>query len=128
MTPEAARHLEKARQCLSNARISLGVNLSNDAGRGAYLAVFHCAQAFIFERAGHFAKTHQGVQREFHRLARDDPRIDTTFPSFLSQAYNLKAVADYELGPDSDIPIEHAARAIETAKRFTDCISELIDA
>lgn len=87
MTPEAARHLEKARRCLANARISLGVNLSNDAGRGAYLAVFHSAQAFIFERAGKFARTHQGVQHEFHRLARDEPRMDKTFPSFLSQAY-----------------------------------------
>jgi uncharacterized protein (UPF0332 family) len=54
--------------------------------------------------------------------------MDETFPRCLNQAYNLKAVADYELGPDSDIPLEHAARAIETAERFTDCISELIDA
>jgi uncharacterized protein (UPF0332 family) len=79
MTPEAARHLEKARECLANARTSLGVNLSNDAGRGAYLAVFHSAQAFICERAGKFTKTHQNVQREFHRLARDEPRMDQNF-------------------------------------------------
>jgi uncharacterized protein (UPF0332 family) len=61
MTPEADRFLEKARQCLANARANLGINLSNDAGRNAYFAAFHAAQALIFERAGKIAKTHQGV-------------------------------------------------------------------
>jgi hypothetical protein len=37
-----------------------------------------------------------GVQREFTRLAKDELGIDKSFPVFLSQAYDLKAVADYE--------------------------------
>jgi uncharacterized protein (UPF0332 family) len=126
VTPEAARYLEKARQCLFNAHASLGIRLSNDAGRSAYLAVFHASQAFLFERTGNVAKTHQGVQREFNRLAKDEPRIDKKFPPFLSQAYNLKAVADYETGLDSIIPLERAAAAIETATHFVDCIAGLI--
>jgi uncharacterized protein (UPF0332 family) len=52
VTPEASRYLEKARQCLSNAKAALGYGLSNDAGRGAYLTVFHAAQALIFEQTG----------------------------------------------------------------------------
>lgn len=126
MTPESALHLAKARQCLANAQVSLGVALVNDAGRGAYLAAFHAASAFIFERTGKFTKTHQGVQREFHRLARGETRLDASFPAFLSQAYNLKAVADYELGPDADIPAERATAAIETAGRFVERIADLI--
>lgn len=47
MTPEAAGYLDKARRCLSYARINFGVGLGNDAGRNAYLAVFHAAQAFL---------------------------------------------------------------------------------
>lgn len=128
MTPEAARYLEKAYQCLSNARANLGIDLSNDAGRNAYIAAFHAAQAFIFERTGKAAKTHQGVQREFNRLARDETSIDKSFPAFLSQAYNLKAVADYETGPDAVVPLERSAAAIETAGRFIDCIAGLIGA
>ena len=31
--PEAERFLDKSRECLANARTSLGVNLTNDAGR-----------------------------------------------------------------------------------------------
>ena len=126
MTPEAERYLEKARRCLADARASLGFGLSNDAGRGAYLSAFHASQAFIFERTGKAAKTHQGVQSEFHRLARNEPRIDPSFPPFLNRAYNLKAVADYETGPDSDIPPEHSAEAIETAARFVECIAGLL--
>lgn len=127
MTPEATRYLEKAYRCLSDARASLGFGLNNDAGRGAYLAVFHASQAFIFERTGKAAKTHQGVQSEFHRLARDEPRIDKALPPFLAQAYNLKAVADYETGPDSDIPPDRAAAAIETAGHFIESIANVLE-
>ena len=38
--PEAERYLEKAHQCLANARANLGIELSNDAGRNAYFAAF----------------------------------------------------------------------------------------
>lgn len=124
--PETAGHLAKAGRCLANARLSLSFELTDDAGRGAYLTAYHAAQAFVFERTGKLAKTHEGVQREFHRLARDEPRIDEAFPPFLTQAYNLKAVADYETGPDSEIPPEHARAAIEMAARFLDCIEELL--
>jgi uncharacterized protein (UPF0332 family) len=113
-------------RCLAGARSSLRFGLSNDAGRGAYLAASHAAQAFIFERTGKTAKTHQGVQSEFHRLAREEFRIERVLPPFLVQAYNLKAVADYETGPDSDIPPERSAAAIETAARFLHRMSGLI--
>jgi uncharacterized protein (UPF0332 family) len=43
----------------------LGVGLSEDAGRNAYLAGFHAAQAFLFDSTGKAFKSHRGVQREF---------------------------------------------------------------
>jgi uncharacterized protein (UPF0332 family) len=126
VTPEAEGYLEKAAQCLSNAHANLGIGLGNDAGRNAYLAAFHAEQALIFERTGKIAKTHRGVQSEFTRLANDESNIDKGFPVFLTQAYNLKAVADYETGPDSVVPLARAAAAIETAGRFIDCIENLL--
>ena len=123
MTPEATRYLEKARQCLSNARATRDIGLSNDAGRNAYLAAFHAAQAFIFTSTGKVAKTHSGVRSEFSRLAKEEPRLDKSFSNFLAHAYTLKEVADYEMGPGSDIPPERSAAAIETATRFVDCIA-----
>ncbi len=126
MTPEAERYLDKSLQCLVNARTSLSVNLTNDAGRGAYLAAFHAAQALIFERTGKISKSHQGVHSQFALLAKSDARIASGWVTFLTQAYNLKAVADYETGPDSVVLPERAAAAIETAGRFVDCISRLL--
>jgi len=71
--------------------------------------------------------THQGVQSEFHRLARNEPRIDPSFPPFLNRAYNLETVADYETErPDSEIPPERSAEAIETAARLVECIAGLL--
>jgi uncharacterized protein (UPF0332 family) len=52
LTPEVIGYLDKAGQCLGYARVNLGVKLGNDAGRNAYLAAFHAAQALIFERTG----------------------------------------------------------------------------
>jgi uncharacterized protein (UPF0332 family) len=126
VTPEAARFLEKAGKFLAHADTMLGVGLNDDAGRTAYLAGFHAAQALIFERMGKTFKTHKGVQMEFLRLTRDDPRVPTELRIFLSQAYNLKAIADYETGPGSEVSFERASAAVETGKQFVAHIVELI--
>jgi len=126
VTPEAAGYFEKAQRCLGYARINLDVGLGNDAGRNAYLAAFHAAQAVIFERTGKAAKTHQGVHTEFSRLTRTEPGIEQDLRRFLTQAYNLKAVADYEMGEDSVVPLERAATAVLSAERFVDCMMWLL--
>ncbi|HWY16409.1 MAG TPA: HEPN domain-containing protein [Rhizomicrobium sp.] len=128
MTPEAGRYLAKARLTLDHARKMLIVQLNEDAGRAAYLAGFQAAQALIFERTGTVTKTHKGAHTEFARLTRNEPRVDTELRRFLPQAYDLKAVCDYELGPDAVVPHEKAAAAVETAHRFVECISALVDA
>ncbi len=126
MTPESGRYLEKAGQCLANARAELEIELGNDAGRNAYLAAFHAAQALIFERTGKVAKTHGGFHREFARLAEAEPELDKTLPLFLIRAYNLKSVADYETGPGSVVPPERAMGAVETAQRFVHSVTHLL--
>ncbi|NYZ10935.1 HEPN domain-containing protein [Azospirillum sp. RWY-5-1] len=128
MTPEAQRYLEKAARCLDYARRNLSVGLGNDAARNAYLAAFHAAQALIFECTGKVAKSHQGVHAEFHRLSRDEPAFDPESRRFLSQAYSLKAVADYELGPDAEIPPDRAAAALDRARSVVDVVMKVLDA
>lgn len=73
------------------------------------------------------AKTHTGVRTEFSKLAHREPRIDRCFLSFLAQAYELKAVADYGVGPITRISSDDAKAAIEIAGRFIACISELLN-
>jgi uncharacterized protein (UPF0332 family) len=128
VTPEAAGHLAKAREYLVKARGLLDVMHYNDeAGRAAYLAGFHAAQALICERTAKISKTHEGVNREFNRLTRGERRIDAELRRFLPRAYDLKAVADYEAGPDAVVPRERAEAAIATGARFVECIASLLE-
>ena len=45
---------------------------------------------------------------------------------FLQQAYNLKAVADYETGPGSIVPLERVEAALAAAARFVDVVAGLL--
>ncbi len=127
MKPELSDFLDKARKCLALGRGNLSGRNSNDAGRNAYLVAFHTAQAYIFIKQGKVAKTHRGVHSLFSQLASKDGRISKDLQIFVSQAYDLKAVADYEMGADSDIPFERSVAAIETAARFYDCIAAIVE-
>ena len=126
MTPEAAEHLDKARQFVNRARIILAAGVAEDAARDAYLAAFHAAQALIAERTSRRVKTHRGVHVQFARLTKDEARLDPELRRFLPHTYDMKAIADYETGPGAVIPPEQAETAIETATRFVECVAELL--
>jgi uncharacterized protein (UPF0332 family) len=128
VTPEAAQFLAKANDLHGRARKMLEVGLAEDAGREAYLAGFHAAQALIFERTGKSAKTHKGVHAEFQRLTRGDDRFDQDLRSFLSATYNLKSIADYETGPGSSPGPERAAAAVAEAGYFIAQVRTSIEA
>jgi uncharacterized protein (UPF0332 family) len=126
VTPEAKEHFDKARQCLSRARTILAAGVGEDAGCNAYLAAFHAAQALIVERTGEDAKTHKGVHTQFARLTRNESRLGRELREFRVQAYDIKSVADYGIGPDTDVPLERAAPAIDTAEQFVNRVAELL--
>lgn len=125
MTPESGELLDKARDCLARARIILAAGVGEDAGRDAYLAGLHVAQAIIRARTGKAAKTHRGVHRLLSQIARREPQL-SELALFLSQAYNLKAVADYELGPGASVPLDRAGEAIDRAARFIEQVATLL--
>jgi uncharacterized protein (UPF0332 family) len=125
VTPEVGEHLDKARECLARARIILGAGVGEDAGRDAYLAAFHVAQALILARSGKVVKTHRGVHRLFSPLAKKEATL-SEFSHFLSQAYNSKDIADYELGPSAAVPLDRAGAAIDIAERFVERAAEIL--
>ena len=125
MKEQSSAYLGKARELLDQAEAILRMGLNEPAGRTAYLAGFHAAQALIFETSGRIYKSHSGVHGEFARLVKDDPRVDDQLRAFLGHAYGLKAIADYETGPGSQVTAERAREAVEIAKRFIDCIAGL---
>jgi uncharacterized protein (UPF0332 family) len=125
VTPEAEEHLAKARECLDRARIILDAGIGEDAGRNAYLAAFHAAQAVILSQSGKTAKTHRGVQRLISSLGRSEALL-AELSRFLSQSYNLKDIADYEVGPDAGVPLERAGSAIEAAALLVERIGAML--
>ncbi len=126
MKPQASAFLAKSRELLARAETMLGVGLNEDAGRTAYLAGLHAAQALIFETTGRVFKRHGKVQGEFGRLVKDDPRVEADLRAFLGRTYNLKAIADYETGPGSKVSAESARDAVQTARRFVECVAGLL--
>jgi HEPN domain-containing protein len=65
------------------------------------------------------------LRTTFSRLARNG--ITPEYLTFLARAYELKSIADYSVGPAArPITADDAARAIETAERFIDTITQLL--
>ncbi|WP_149538424.1 HEPN domain-containing protein [Siccirubricoccus phaeus] len=126
MTAEVAALLAKARNLLTEGEAMQAAALPNAVGRAAYLAVFNAAMAFIYVRSGRVVKTHRGVRAEFARLAREESRLDPGFARFLSAAYEMKVVADYEADPAIFLAMEPAAAALATAHRFVAAIAALL--
>ncbi|HVY17740.1 MAG TPA: HEPN domain-containing protein [Rhodopila sp.] len=126
MTPETALFLAKAHRLLGEAKGVLAAGYTEAAGRAAYLAGFHAAQALIFERTGRMVKTHKGVRTEFHRLTRDEPGIDHRLRGFLGVAYNLKTIADYETGGNSDVSADEVRTAANEAEAFVATIEGIL--
>jgi uncharacterized protein (UPF0332 family) len=62
------------------------MGFADDAGRAAYLAAFHAAQALISERTHRISKTHAGVHSQFNLLTKGDFRVGTELRRFLSDA------------------------------------------
>jgi uncharacterized protein (UPF0332 family) len=126
MKPQTGAFLKKSRVLLNEADVMLEIKLIDAAGRTAYLAGFHAAQALIFERTGKIIKRHRGVRNELHLLIKDDPRFNLELRAFLGRTYDLKTIADYETGPGSEISPKKVQQAVDTAKRFIDCIEGLL--
>ncbi len=127
MKPETADYLAKARATLADAQMIAALPLPHIAARETYLAVFHAAQAYIFEQSGKVAKTHRGVRSEFARLARTEPLIGRDLATFLGAAYQFKTRADYAIGSvAAPITDAEATAAIATTARFIDTITRVL--
>jgi uncharacterized protein (UPF0332 family) len=124
--PETSGFLDKAREFLLKAEDMFADDWPDEAGRAAYLAGLHAAQAVIVERTGRIIRRHRGVRNELRRLLKDEPRFDLELQAFLGRAYNLKAIADYETGPGSRVSDEVARVTIETARRYVEVVAALL--
>ena len=119
MTPETLDFLAAADRAVSNARSVLAIDIPDQAARLAYYAQFHAAQALIFERTGTIARTHRGVDTQFHKQSKGEPGLSPGLAGELSAPYRYKERADYETGSAAaPITQANASDAIATAERF----------
>ncbi len=79
----------------------------------------------LLHKAG-IAKTHRGVKNQFHKLAKEDPRIDRSLAADLAATYHIKEAADYETGQEGAIGPEDASDAICAAERFVEAIKDVL--
>jgi len=127
MKAETADYLAKARTTLADTRQIAALPLLHVAAREAYLAVFHAAEAYIFEQTGKATKTDRGVRSEFARLAKAEPRIGRDLVTFLGAAYQFKTRADYAIGSTATpITAAEADTAIGTSERFINIKVQLL--
>ena len=60
------------------------------------------------------------------RLTKDEPRFDHELGAFPGRTYDLKAIADYETDPGTEVTIGQARQAIATAERFVACVEAVL--
>ena len=92
MNQSATAFLGKADEALSKARRIIGIEIYDEAGRHAYYAAYHAAQALIFERTGKVSRTHKGVNAQFAKLVVTESSLSRDHVRFLARAYRLKAI------------------------------------
>jgi len=126
LNPQSAQFLNKAHRLIVSGDVMVAAELWDAAGRNAYLAAFHAAQAFIFEKTQKVLKTHNGVRGEFSRLTRDLPERSDLLRNFLAQSYGLKTAADYDTEIEAEISPERATRSLVEAKLFLTEVERLI--
>jgi uncharacterized protein (UPF0332 family) len=119
--------LAKARDDLDEATKILAIRLPKPAARAAYYAVFHAAEAYIYEKLGKTVKTHSGVRAEFARALRDLPEERKAALRFLGRAYNYKEISDYIIGEERPLTYETARAAVEEASRQVEDIAAWLE-
>lgn len=123
MTPEARFILAKATEFLAKADSMLDAGWPDEAGRAAYLAGFHAAQALILERTGDAPRTHAGVHAMFGQVGRTEPGLDRDLLRFPSRAFALKSAADYATSPEAQVTEATARAALAEARRLVAAVT-----
>ena len=126
MKPQTSAYLDSADEAIRDAKQILAIDIPRQSARLAYYAQFHAAQALIFERTDKVAKTHKGVDKEFHRLALAEPTFTFGLAATLSAAYHFKEVADYETGAAGAVTVADAGQAIAAAEHFVTSVRRTI--
>ncbi len=110
----AKAYLEKAREHLKAARISLEHGLFRDAISRAYYSVYSAAYSVLY-LLGKTPKTHAGLRTSFGLLVREGI-VEVNYGKIVSKLYEMRETSDYD--PISFYGEEEARQAVLDAERF----------
>lgn len=110
----AKAYLEKAKEHLKAAKISLEYGLFRDAISRAYYSVYSAAYSILY-LLGKVPKTHAGLRTSFSLLVREGV-VEVEYGKIISKLYEMRETSDYD--PISFYGEEEAEQAVSDAERF----------
>jgi len=119
----AKYRLEKAKEDLLTAKMSLEGGMLRGSVNRSYYAVFHAARALLALEGADYKK-HVGVIAHFHREYVKTGLFDKTHGETISNAFVIRNEADYD--DFYVLPKEDAVEQLINAERFTDAVENYI--
>ena len=122
-TIAAAEDLERAKQCLEEARVLHGGGYPHGATSRAYYAGFHASRALLLS-LGIQVKSHRAVVNQVGEHFVKTGRLEPELARLISRMQRDREDADYDLG--AVFTETMAGEAIEDAERFMAVVRALL--
>lgn len=123
MKPETGKLLEKADRALHAAEALLREGFDDIAAGRAYHAMFHTAQAILWERGIRHRK-HAGVHAAFGEHFAKTGILDPMDHRWLLDSFDERLLGDY--GMDAELDAEGVALRIEQGREFLEAARRLL--
>ncbi|MCC7504660.1 MAG: HEPN domain-containing protein [Saprospiraceae bacterium] len=121
MKEETEKLLERAKECLEEARQLYDYDHYLGCVNRSYYCTFCAARALLIEH-GQFVKTHQGLQNKFHQHFIKTGLIDRIHADNFRYIFDLRQAGDYEI--DARINKGDATYALTAAQDFLEAIQQ----
>ncbi len=126
MNPITEDYLRKFGRLLQEAEEMIEAGFYEAAGRNAYLAALHAANAAIFEKTGCAIGKHKSTPQALASILHAENIHDKTLTAFLPRMMRFKEIADYETGGEG-ISQSVAENDVEEARVFNQRVKTLAE-
>lgn len=124
MNEELRKIIEKANECLSDAKYLLEGDRTEAAANRAYYAIFNAVQGLLLN-INVLVKTHKGIHVKFNEHFIKTKVFDIELGQILDSVSALRQEADYDFG--FEVLSDDAKRAIEKAEYFLTTVKSYLE-
>jgi len=108
-------HLEKARECLSDAEIMVSTDSYASSANRSYYCIFHAIHAVLLT-VGFSSKKHTGSIAEFRRVFVKEGIFSETSSDIIGDAFKVRTKSDYDI--HYVVSKSEVTKQLEDAKSF----------